>query len=507
MKHDYFLYLTTFISGAAIMATELTATRFLAPYYGSSMMVWTVLIGIILVAMSFGNYIGGIYADKPNAQSRLYNHLFYSAIWIALIPILGRYIITASFVIISKISPGNLITAGSALSCLAIFAPPCILLGTVAPGLIKLAVKDLEHNGRITGELFATTTLGSFIGTLLPTFVFIPYLGTAKTFYFISLFLVLISLIFRIKQHISGKKKLSACLILLLIAILIPYKPMFAFWKTGIEEYESLYNYIQVYKDSNSTQLSTHVEIGNQSVYSPHSLFTGNYWDYGIIAPYLQPDPKVKRILILGLGAGTFARQCRQTWPNCQIDGIEIDPQIINLGKQNFQLEQAKVNIHIEDARTYFRIKPAKYDLIFMDVFRDITIPFHLSTIEFFKILKQHINSKAVLVVNFNFSSSDERSLQKLLGNTINKAFTQVFSLTTDSKTNTVFIAGESSMNIKNLNQWRKKIPLINPIRIVADTAARKLAVFQSGKEVLTDDHSPVEYLSMKAAKQVITNK
>ncbi|MBI3038031.1 fused MFS/spermidine synthase, partial [bacterium] len=183
MGTNFFLYLTTFVCGASIMGVELSASRFMAPYYGSSSIIWTIIIGVLLVAMSVGNFLGGILADRPEAESRLYLLIWLCSIWIAVIPFVGKYAILLSTSAILFLSPDLLIVGGSLFSCLALFFLPCLLLGAVSPCLAKVATKNLENNGRVLGELFGFSTLGSIVGTILPTFVSIPLIGTSKTFF------------------------------------------------------------------------------------------------------------------------------------------------------------------------------------------------------------------------------------------------------------------------------------------------------------------------------------
>ena len=182
LKNKYYLYLTEFFAGMSVMAVELGASRLLAPYFSSSQIVWTIIIGTIMIAMALGNIWGGRSADKDPNPDRLYRRILIAAVWIAAIPLVGKYIILGvSALLIFTVSSNFLIIAAFA-ACMIIFVFPLFLLGTVTPSLAKYTVENLEENGKIVGTLGAFNTVGSIIGTFLPTFVTIPAVGTAVPF-------------------------------------------------------------------------------------------------------------------------------------------------------------------------------------------------------------------------------------------------------------------------------------------------------------------------------------
>ena len=179
LKNKYYLYLTEFFSGVSVMAVELGASRLLAPYFSSSQIVWTIIIGTIMIALALGNLWGGRTADRNPDPDRLYRRLLLAAVWIAAIPVLGKYIILGiSGLLVLTISTHFLVIAAFC-ACMFIFVFPLFLLGTVTPSLVKYTVDSLEDNGKVVGTLGACNTIGSILGTFLPTFVTIPAVGTA----------------------------------------------------------------------------------------------------------------------------------------------------------------------------------------------------------------------------------------------------------------------------------------------------------------------------------------
>ena len=210
LKNKAFLYLTEFFAGMSVMAVELGASRLLAPYFSSSQIVWTIIIGTIMIAMALGNVYGGRSADKNPDPDRLYGRILIAAVWIAAIPVLGKYIILGiSAVVIFAVNTNFLIWAAFA-ACMIIFVFPLFLLGTVTPSLAKYSVDSLDDSGRIVGTLGAFNTIGSIIGTFVPTFISIPAVGTSITFLIFSGILLALGLTYFISKKAGVVKSAAA---------------------------------------------------------------------------------------------------------------------------------------------------------------------------------------------------------------------------------------------------------------------------------------------------------
>ena len=194
LKNKLYLYLTEFFAGVSVMAVELGASRLLAPYFSSSQIVWTIIIGTIMIAMALGNLWGGRMADKDPNTDRLYRRLLIAAVWIAAIPVLGKYVILGISGLLVLTVSTNFLVIAAFCACVVIFVFPLFLLGTVTPCLVKYTVDSLNDSGRTVGNLGACNTIGSILGTFLPTFVTIPAVGTAVTFLLFSGILLVIGL-------------------------------------------------------------------------------------------------------------------------------------------------------------------------------------------------------------------------------------------------------------------------------------------------------------------------
>ncbi|WP_330370390.1 fused MFS/spermidine synthase [Butyrivibrio sp. AE3003] len=203
LNNKMFLYMTEFFAGMSVMAVELGASRLLAPYFSSSQIVWTIIIGTIMIAMALGNIYGGKAADKDPDPGKLYKRILIAAIWIAAIPVLGKYIIIAiSAAVIFAVNSNFLVIAAFA-TCMIVFVFPLFLLGTVTPSLAKYTTESLDDNGKIIGTLGAFNTVGSIIGTFVPTFVTIPAVGTTITFLIFAGILIALCIAFFVS---TGKK-------------------------------------------------------------------------------------------------------------------------------------------------------------------------------------------------------------------------------------------------------------------------------------------------------------
>ena len=249
LNKKLYLYLTEFFSGMSVMAVELGASRLLAPYFSSSQIVWTIIIGTIMIAMALGNIYGGRSADKDPNPDKLYGRILVAAIWIAAIPVVGKYIIIAiSGALIFTVNNNFLIIAGF-VACFIIFVFPLFLLGTVTPSLVKYTMDSLDDSGKIVGKLNASNTIGSIIGTFVPTFISIPTVGTSITFLIFAGILLVLAVVYFASSRIPLKKikKVPISILLFAICCVLGHNNSFAFWRNNLTyDGESVYNYLQV---------------------------------------------------------------------------------------------------------------------------------------------------------------------------------------------------------------------------------------------------------------------
>ena len=507
LQSRLYLYLTEFFAGMAVMAVEIGAQRLISPYFSSSQIVWTIIIGMIMIAMAGGNVYGGWAADRNPNPDRLYWRILIAAIWLCLIPFLGKYaIVGISAAIIFSVNADYLIIAAFA-TCLLLFVFPLFLLGTVTPSLAKYTMDSLSDNGKIVGTLGAMNTIGSIIGTFLPTFVTIPAVGTNVTFLAFSGILLLLSAIYFISL---GTGKVLRCLglpaIVFLMACPLGYKTDFAFWESKeglLYEGESVYNYLRVQDSPSRTILSTNVLFGVQSVLEKTDQLTGMYYDYALAAPFLTGAEKEKPqdVLILGMGSGTYARQLLRYLPETKVEGVEIDRKITDLAHEYFQLPP-EVPVTEYDGRAYLNETDRKYDVIMVDAYQDITIPFQMSSVEFFQTVKDRLKPGGVMVVNLNMHGTREGGIADWLSDTTASVFPEVMTIDVPGNTNRELFAGDKGMKeTLSGNLSAVKDPQLHSLLArIAGTAA----IYRPGGRILTDDKAPVELLGMQELDSLI---
>ena len=520
LKNKVYLYLTEFFAGMSVMAVELGASRLLAPYFSSSQIVWTIIIGTIMIAMALGNIYGGRKADKDPNPDKLYGRIMIAAIWIALIPVVGKYIILGISALLVFTVNSNFLIIAAFCACMVVFVFPLFLLGTVTPSLVKYTVDSLDDSGSVVGKLNASNTIGSILGTFLPTFVTIPAVGTSVTFLIFSGILLLLAIIYFISSR-SGKVKVTVSILLFLVSCVLGHNNSFAFWQSNLTfEGESVYNYLQVYENEREVVLSTNVLFGVQSVYRKEKSLTGMYYDYAMAAPVMagvceQPDKPID-ILILGMGTGTFATQCNRYFDNIHVEGVEIDEKITNLSRTYFSLPES-IKVTTYDGRAFLNAVSEKYDVIMVDAYQDITIPFQMSSVEFFTLVRDHLKEDGVMVVNMNMRSTKEGNINQYLSDTISAVFDNVY---------VVDVIGSTNRELYAANGVELKSKLEQGITTLSERAERKAGDFdvqelaslmerindnmqpyQAGNYLMTDDKAPVELLGMQVIDELISEE
>lgn len=513
LKNKVFLYLTEFFAGMSVMAVELGASRLLAPYFSSSQIVWTIIIGTIMIAMALGNIYGGRSADKNPNPDKLYGRILIAAVWIALIPFVGKYIILGISAVLVFTVNNNLLIWAAFFACMVIFVFPLFLLGTVTPSLAKYSVESLEESGKVVGNLGAFNTIGSIIGTFLPTFVTIPAVGTSITFLIFAGVLMLLGIIYFVSCR-AGRVKSVVSVVILIISCIFGSSNSFAFWEKDLTyEGESIYNYLQVKENDEKVYLSTNVLFGVQSVYVKEEGLTGMYYDYAMAAPLMAGLSKKDgmNILILGMGTGTYATQCSRYYDDVVCTGVEIDEKITKLARQYFELTE-NVKVTTYDGRAYLNAIDEKYDVIMVDAYQDITIPFQMSSIEFFTLVKEHLTPDGVMVVNMNMRGSSEGNINQYLSDTISQVFDQVYTVDVEGSTNRLLFASDNKTMMETFYDEVEVLSSDHALQDeLKDFMEQKLEghlmAYEAGSYIMTDDKAPVELLGMQAIDEIIKDE
>ncbi|MDF1499833.1 MAG: fused MFS/spermidine synthase [Anaerolineales bacterium] len=506
MRKSY-LMLAVFIAGMATLAIELSASRLLGTVYGTSNIVWANIIGLILVYLSAGYFLGGRWADRWPFPTAFYRVIVWAGFTAGLVPVIAQPVLLQAARSVERLQTGLMV--GSFISVLLLFSVPVTLLGCVSPYAIRLAIEDREHAGRTSGRIYALSTLGSIFGTFLPVLVLIPRIGTANTFVLFSLMLIGTALV---GLFMSDRKQfvyhLWMPLVILGLAALTASAPIKD--SVGqIYEVESGYNYIQVVERDGVRMLMLNEGQGIHSIYAPGMTATYGTWDYFLAAPFFYPpetEIEVKRVGIVGLAAGTIAKQYTEVFGPVQIDGWEIDPMIIEVGRRWFDMNEANLNAIAQDGRWGIAHSPHTYTVIGVDAYRLPYIPFHLTTVEFFEILHDHLDPQGTVVINVGRTPQDRRIIEGMVG-TLQVVFESVHVVDVPQTFNTIIFATTQPTSAENLvlNELELEAGGAHPLLVdVLRRSAENLKPTPDSGVVFTDDRAPIEQLTNAIALRFV---
>ena len=490
-----------FVSGMASLGVEFGAARLLAPYFGTSLYVWGVLIGLVLIYLSIGYVLGGRLADRRPSADLLFQLTAWAGLWIGLIPLIAYPILLQAQQGFAELSVG--LVLGTLLAVVLLFAVPVILLGCVSPFAIRLLLTDVSSGGNTAGAVYALSTAGSILGTFLPVFWMIPTLGTRPTLVAFSVALLAISVVGLWPRTLAGlwpRRWVFAVFLLIVLvgAWLLPHGIKPPEVGTLLYEKESAYHYIQVVQDAGRTELILNEGHAIHSIYDPRSLLTGGPWDYFMLGGYFRPaqaqEPTLRKVAILGLAGGTAARQMTAAYgTSVDITGVEIDPAILDVAHRYFHLDEPNVHPVVQDARYWLATGAGRYDLIAMDAYRQPYIPFHLTTKEFFQLAAEHLAPGGTVVVNAGRTTSDYR-LVDALASTMAAVYPNVYLVDVTTFTNTMIFGTSEPTTLADIlhNLGLAHEPLVDQ---VAAGALPSLRASPYHSQVFTDDLAPVERL------------
>lgn len=420
------LQIVSFFSGAATMIIELAGSRIVAPFFGTSLIVWTALIGIIMTSLCLGNWMGGSIADKRPEGKLLGRILMFAAIIIASTAFASNWILT-------QLQELNLnLYISSVYAALSIFAPSSLLLGMVSPFVARLAMQDVHSSGAVVGRLSAMNAAGSILGTFMGGFVLISLFPSGVILMLVASMLAILSVL----VYTGVWRKIIAGLVFLALSggAWCALKNGLPFLPVG-EQIDTAYNHISVVESIDTRNgrrvriLITDPDAAQSLMYldNPSELVSEYTKFYDLAFHY---NPGIKRVLMLGGGGYCVPKHILATHHDVSVDVVELDPGITETARKYFALhDNPNMRIFHEDARTFLnragREKIDPYDAIFMDTFNSATvIPFQLTTVEAGQKLRALLKPEGVLVVNIISSVYGPKSG---VFHGIYKAFSQSF--------------------------------------------------------------------------------
>jgi len=475
-----------FFAGIGSMATEICASRLLAPYYGSSTAVWANVIGLILASLSLGYWFGGRLADRRPSATLLATIVIAAAALIAAVPFVARPFLDLSVRGIETVSTGAVL--GSFAAALALFAPPVVLLGMVTPFAVRLAATGVADAGRVAGRIFALSTAGSILGTFLAALVAIPLIGTQRTMLCAATVIALAAVPLLSRRRLAPGLVAAAA-----IAALLAVPPGVVKAETGlIHEEESRYQFIQVVQQGPERRLYLNEGLAIHSLWRADTVLTGGEWDMFLTAPPLLGRPAA-HVAILGNAGGTTARAFGVYYPEARIDGVEIDPAVSAVGRRYFGLaDNPGLTVVAADARPFLQASRARYDLILIDAYRQPYVPFYLATREFFRLARQRLRPGGIVALNVSTVPGDDR-LARAVAGTLATEFPQV--VTWQALRFNQFVVGLSAPQSRAVMTARLRAapPDLLPI---TSLLARDMHTAAPAARPWTDDRAPVEWVT-----------
>lgn len=491
----YFLMWMVFLSGFAVMGIEMGASRLLRPFFGDSILIWANIIGLILIYLTVGYYLGGRWADRDARLITLYRLIAWAGFAIGLVPYVSRPFLNLAISALQKFDAGAGFT--SFAGTLVLFSVPVTLLGCVSPFAIRLSTRDVSSSGSTAGNLYALSTLGSILGVFVTVFILLAVLGTRGTFLIFSIALLACA-VAGIVIEWGARRAVRYAVLLALIAALAAFGDARVVKAAPglVYETESPYNFIQVLDEDGWRLLTVNEGQAYQSAYRADRTLTGGIWDLFLIAPYFAPgtSPRdVQSMLLIGLAAGTVARGYTTVYGAIPIDGVELDPAIIAVGQTYFAMTEPNLRTIADDGRNFLRTRAGQYDVIAIDAYRQPYIPFHLTTAEFFSAVRDHLSPRGVVALNAARTRKDYRLVDALAA-TMRRVFPSVYLIDHPNNANTLIVA---TMQLTSLEDFRANVSqLSNPdLQIVAAQSLPTARAATQTEPVFTDDHAPVENL------------
>ena len=480
------LPVVVFIAGAASLAIEICASRLLAPYFGNSTVVWANVIGLILIYLSAGYWIGGRTADRHPTPRALGIVLLFAAAAIAVLPFVAHPFLNLAVSGLNALSVGVVI--GSFFSTLLLFAVPVSLLGMVSPFALRLSLPDVSRAGRTSGRLSSLATIGAIAGTFGAALLLIPAVGTQRTMLIAALATALAAVPLLARP---------AVVLAAVVAGLLAIPPGSPKPEVGtIAEREDAYQFVQVLREGDGKiVMRTDEGVADQSVYRSDSALTGGEWDMPLVVPPLMATAP-RRILVIGNAGGTTARALAAVYPGASIDGVELDPVVTELARTYMGMNDIPgLRVYTADGRAFLRDTSKRYDLIVVDAYRQTYIPFQLTTEEFFTEARDHLAPGGAVALNVERVPGDDRLVQAVSG-TLAAVFPQTW-VWPALRFNELVVGLTTPIARSSLADRVDTLPLsVGSLGPLVATAAH---VVNASSTPMTDDQAPVEWLTDRA--------
>ena len=415
-----------FICGACVMVLEMVGSRLMAPYLGTSLFVWTSLIGVILGCLSLGYWFGGLLADRKPEMKTLSGVIFFAGVSVSAVALAGDpvlYLIQSSLVDVR---------IGAVIATLILFGAPSTLLGIVSPYAVRLKLSRVESGGSAVGGLYALSTLGSIVGTFLAGFFLLSFFSHR-----VILFLISLTLIFLAMTVANSRWGRLSCLMAFILVSGSSFLPPFvqSVMGQGFVETQSAYNRIWVYNaflEGRPIRVLQVNDANDSAMYTNSDELALVYTRYFRMAGHFHPQ--IDHALMIGGGAYSYPKYFLKEFPLATMDVVEIDPKLTQIAEQHFSLQtQDRLHIFHEDARTFLNTTKSRYNVIFGDVYMSYSVPFHLTTKEAIQKIQERLNDNGLFIMNVISSvEGDNGRFLRALIKTLDGSFKQVLVFAVD---------------------------------------------------------------------------
>lgn len=476
--------IVVFLSGSIGMGLELVAARVLSPYVGSSNVVWTSIIGIILLSMSLGYWIGGKKADAGADANTLSKLLVLAALATSLIPLFETIIVKQLAGVIENL------TIVAILCAMMLFSIPCLILAMISPITVKLNCQRNKEIGLLSGKISSLDTAGSIFGTFFAGFILIPNIGVRNINLGVSV--ILLFMAFFIRENYNRKFILKYVFVFILSILFVYFgKEVFKLSNRDVKlDVDSQYSRIWIVeKKMNGIDAKfLQVDTGWQSfVYKKSGTIPFSFYNYYDLFDYYNKD--ANNVLLIGGAAFIYPSRFLRIFKDKKVDVVEIDKKMVELAIQEFDLEinNPRLNVYTQDGRSFLNYSDNKYDVIIIDAFKGTDMPFELTTYEALVNAKNMLNEDGVILTNVTCSLEGKNSdIVKYEYATYKEVFDDVklYRVQTDDVNAIqnliiVGIKGRPDLNDEKYDLYSELL----------DTEIKN---YQSYKKIVTDDFVPI---------------
>ncbi len=482
-----FLYLTAAINGGVILVIEILGAKMLSPFFGTSHFVWTAQIAATLLSLACGYYFGGWLADRKPNLSGLYTCMSVAACYLALATLVLEPV--AYFFL------GFKLALGSVMMALFLFFVPLTLLAVTVPFLIRVTHVEAHNLGVQVGRLSAISTLGSVVGTLLISYVLIPLAPNSTTMMLMVVIELMLSAVFFVLNRSSLRSGIFPFLMIgglgMALAAMGTEKRRLPAIGKSLFQKNSNFGLMQVV-DSPSGDVRYYLnDYLTQNIYDPQanqSLTVFTYMLHGLAHAY-HANPE--DILCIGLGVGVVPMQLAQE--GADVDVVEINPGVIEVGERFFGMDTSQFNLSLGDGRHYLNACDKTYDVVILDAFLGDSSPSHLMSQECFESMRRCMKDESILVINaFGHFGQGEDFFMASLGKTLATVFGSV-AIHDGTRGNVFFVASPSdSLEVHQSMSLASVHPKVRPF--VETAWKNKATIVPENGVIITDDYNPVDY-------------